>query len=135
MNNVFNIMVGEYKRIPVLIKTNLSISEIEEAAKIGEKKLKVELYNICPSNNEGKIFPSQWKPFVDSGCKYTDVASENTAEKSYLAGKGFYVDGAEGFAHLYFHLVKVGNPSFEFEILKRYETEIDIGGAGCVSNY
>lgn len=128
-------MVGGYKRIPVLIKTNLSMSEIEEAAKIGEKKLNVELYNICPSNNEGEIFPAQWKSFVDSGCKYTDVASERCAEKDYLSGKPFYIDGAEGFAHLYLHLVKVGNPSFEFEIVKRYEAEIDIGGAGAVSNY
>lgn len=118
------------------IKCNLSLKNLKKAYLVGAKKLKVDIVNdIAADYEDAKIDDEQFEIFQSAGFivdKSWFPYSLNEPDDFYLPKNDDQTFGlcVEIFAQLYLFTCKIGDPNLQYELVKRNENIIDIGGYG-----
>lgn len=116
---------GHGKTTNVMIKSNLTAKQIDEAYDLGKAVVGIDLYNDICSDYQDIDIPA------DVYAKY--IAAGYPAEKNDETGEPYGVndlDSRDTYVSLYLYTVKLGNVAFEYTEIPTYKNQVNIGGYG-----
>jgi hypothetical protein len=125
----------------IMISSNLTKNEIEAAYQVGSEKLGFDFMDEVAADYEDNLLePTKLKKMVENGLAIDRLFKydhEREKVQAAIDGRASEEIGlwTESYATIYLFIVKLGNPSFEYEVLPRdVKPEIYIGGYGLFIN-
>jgi hypothetical protein len=148
MKNMINLVLGDWSHDghglseTYTIQSNLTHKEIEKALAKGEKLAGVSLDDIAAEYECPYLYYEDWENLSAHGFTVKMLCDNQTYDEDWITGevnndiRNKEVIGIheEGFLNIFFFLVKMGNPEFEYKLLKDETPELKLGGYGLYQN-